>query len=135
MVAEGFSGEIHQDLPMRIKIDGTCLVIDLTDLLGQLDLEQKRNLADALACQEDVIKDVIGQVLDGHTASGSYSALCCTAQANPAWPGLDWACREVAKRAGETAEREIKRLEEAVKFKDEQLQEMWKENNSLRSSR
>jgi hypothetical protein len=52
-------------------------------------------------------------------AQNSRAGRNCVADSEPR-NGLDWACREVAKRAGEVAADEIKRLESALKYREEE---------------
>lgn len=99
---------------MRTNINGTKLEIDLYDLVEELDTTTLLSLADAVAVQDDVIKYVVQQILDGWTDMDSRGGLLCTAEPLPS-RGLDWAIREIAKRSGEVAAKEAKRMEAAMK--------------------
>ena len=103
---------------MRTNISGTKLEIDLYDLVEELDSATLLSLADAVAVQDDVIKYVVQQILDGWTDLDSRGGLLCAAGPLPT-RGLDWAIREIAKRSGEVAAKEVKRLETAMKKLDE----------------
>jgi len=110
---------------MDVKISCGDLRINIEDLLRQIPVEQRIKLAEILSCDSEVLKFVIQQILDGHTENGHYSGLCCYAHANTGGVGgLDWACREVAKRAGETAMREINRLEDALRHAEAQIEKL-----------
>jgi len=118
---------------MRVEITGSNLVIDFWSLLGNLSDEDKHKAADTFSCDGEIIRYVTQQILDGWTEQGSHGGILCTAVPEPApHNGLDWAMREIAKRAGEVAEKEIKRLEEALKHREEQLQKLHDENRVLR---
>ena len=102
---------------MKAKVDGCNLTIDLYELMESLSADEQRSLADALSVQDAVIGFVVQQILDGWTDFSSRAGRVCTAGPAPSH-GLDWACREVAKRAGEVAKAEIERLESALKISE-----------------
>lgn len=52
-------------------LDGE-LRIPMWDMLSLLDTEGKRDLAQRLACEEDVIAAVVGQILTGYTENSSW---------------------------------------------------------------
>jgi len=93
---------------MEVKYENGRVHFDLDEILAMLTIDEKMAVADTLACQNDVIKFVTQQILDGWTELGSHG-IKCQAASEPSL-GLDWATREVAKRAGEVAKREIKSL-------------------------
>jgi hypothetical protein len=107
------------------------LILCAFSVLNSISTETKAELIDALSCERDVIRNVTDQILDGWTQNDSHGAKSVVAQAEPS-DGLDWACREVAKRSGEVAKREIERLEEAVKVKDEHIQHLHDELSKYR---
>jgi hypothetical protein len=114
---------------MNIKISGGEIQINIEELLKSIPESERTQLAEILACDSDVVKFVAQQILDGQTENGYYSGVCCTAHSDVSnCLGLDWACREVAKRAGDTAAREIRRLESALKFAEERIVDL---NNRL----
>jgi len=83
------------------------------ELFEQCSLDDKKHLIDVLSCDAEIIKHVTEQILDGFTGEVSYGSRACNATPNPG-TGLDWACREVAKRSGEVAAKEIKSLADAL---------------------
>ena len=97
---------------MTTKLEKGFLKIDLLDCLERLSLEEKKELIDTLSCGDDVIKNVVDQVLDGYTELGSHGSIAF-AQATETF-GLGWAKREIAKRSGEVAAKQIKALEESL---------------------
>jgi len=110
---------------MRVEINGTDLVIDLWGALHYFTPEDKRKAADILSTDNEVIRFVTQQILDGWTELDSSSGRLVTALSGvESNRGLDWAIREVAKRAGEVAKKEIERLESALKRREEQIQEL-----------
>lgn len=50
---------------MKAKITGRVLEIDIHEVLESLTLDEKRAVADSLACKDDVIKDVADQITEG----------------------------------------------------------------------
>lgn len=101
---------------MKIDYADGKLSFDLGSFLDGLPPSGKKVLVESLACDDEIINHVAAQILDGCTESGYYGATCCTAPAETQ-PGnaLDHARRCIALRSSEVAEREIKRLQEAVK--------------------
>jgi hypothetical protein len=94
---------------MRAEItqDGK-LAVDLYDMMSALDGEQKRKLADALACEDEIIADVTAQLLDGWTEAGSRGCMDDSVP-EPRSP-LEKARRAIALGAGAVAEQQIKSL-------------------------
>lgn len=104
---------------------------DLHDLLQDVSIETKLEMLESLACDDQIIKHVADQIITKWTENCCSGGAACIAGAEPRF-GLDWAWREVAKRSDEVAEREIKRLEDAIKYKDERYEEALEENRRLR---
>jgi len=104
---------------------------ELHDLLASVSEETKLELIESLACDDQIIKHVADQIITKWTENVYSGGYACVAIADPCF-GLDWAWREVAKRSGDVAEREIKRLEDAIKYKDERYAEVLEENRNLR---
>jgi len=93
-------------------IDGK-IVFDIHDALEQLIPKHKAELVETLACDDDIIKFVTQQVIDGWTDSGFHGSTFCSAQPAPT-RGLDWARREIAKASGDIAKQEIESLEKEL---------------------
>lgn len=106
---------------------------DLHALLRDVSVETKAELIESMACDDAIIKHVADQIITKWTENVCSGGVDCVAGAEPRF-GLDWAWREVARRSGEVAEREIKRLEDAIKYKDERYAEALEENRSLREN-
>ena len=104
---------------MSVKVVGRTIEIDIYDLVESLSPDEQRTFADALAVSDDVVKYVTQQILGDWTELDSRAGLNCVAASEPR-NGLDWARREVAKRAGEVAADEIRRLEAALKYREEE---------------
>jgi uncharacterized protein (UPF0335 family) len=111
---------------MGVELKQGTLMVPLVPLLEHLTTTEKREVADTLACMDDIIKDVADQITEGWTDALSHGGLCCTALAEP-FNGLDYAKRKVARMAGEVAIEEIKRLENALKDKDREIQNLYKD--------
>ena len=107
---------------MKATIEDTELRINIYHLMEEMDEEQQKQMADALAVRDAVITYVTQQILDGATDHGSFAGTCCVAYSDPPKTmGLDWAVREVARRAGEVATYEIERLERALRSREEEI--------------
>lgn len=107
------------------------IVINVEDLLRSLNMEQQRAIADSLACQDDIIKDVADQIFEGWTEAMSHGGICCTARADNR-TGLDYAMRLFATHASELAEKEIKRLEDALRDSEKEIQRLHEEQWNTR---
>jgi len=88
---------------------------DFEEVVSSMRLEEKQSLIESLACDGELIKHIVAQVVDGCTENGFYSGTACVASEDP-YLGLDWAKREVARRSNNVAANEIKRLEDAIVF-------------------
>ncbi len=95
------------------------LVIDLHGLLDSVPKTDLEEFFESVSCNYRVIEHVTSQILDKWTSSGYYAGVCVTAT-DETHNALDKAWREVAKRSGEVAKREIERLETALKRRNEQ---------------
>jgi hypothetical protein len=104
---------------MNINYKDGKLQLDLHDLLDNIREEDLSEYLENISCNDKVIKHVTDQILDKWTENCYSGGAACTADAAPVW-GLDKAWREVAKRSGEVAKREIERLEEALKRRNEE---------------
>jgi hypothetical protein len=97
------------------------------ELIESLDPESKIKFIETLACDRDIIRHVVSQILDNWTENGYSGGKFVTAVAEPTENyGLDWACRQVAKRSSKVAEHEIIRLENALKYKEQEYFELTK---------
>ena len=84
-------------------------------------------MIETLSCDDQIIKHVTDQILDGWTENYCSGGSCFIASHSPT-TGLDYARREISKRSGELAKKEIEKLEKALKEKTEAY---WKMINEL----
>jgi hypothetical protein len=112
---------------MRFELKDGKIQIDVYDVLEALTGPERIELVTKLACEGDVVKHVAEQILDGMTEEGYSSGRVIGAQATP-FLGLDWACREVAKRSGEVAKAEIERLESALAASEKRYRDVLDES-------
>lgn len=119
---------------MNVKYKEGKIEFDLHDLLQYVDKETKLEMIESLSCDDTIIKHVTEQIINKWTENCYSGGSNCTASSE-VYLGLDWAWREVAKRSGDVAKREIERLEEAIRYKDERYLELLEENRELRSQR
>jgi hypothetical protein len=102
-----------------IKYENGNLIIDAHELFDHIDPDKRLEVVESLSCNDTIIKHVTDQLLDGWTencfcgATGSGSVEPYTI--------LDKAKREIAKRSGEVAKREIERLETALDRKTKEF--------------
>ncbi len=85
--------------------------------------EQRKDFIERIACEDELIKHVADQIFLGCTENGCYAGTACTASSDPAL-GLDYAQRLFAKH---TAAEEIKRLEEALAYREKECAKMHNE--------
>lgn len=98
---------------MKVTLENGDLKINLTDALDHLSADEKRSVADHLACQDSIIEDVAAQLLTGWTDAGSHGGRSCGADPEPHSP-IDRARREIAARASDVAKKEIEDLKSAL---------------------
>ncbi len=126
---------------MKAKITKDGLCIDISTLLDSIAPEDKTELIKHIACDDQVIRDVSAQILDGWTEDGWHGSRNTEAQAdteNRYAPAIDVVRRDFAKRSGEVAKREIEQLEKALSRANERIQVLenekslkWRSQNSL----
>lgn len=102
------------------------LVIDLHSLLDNVPQEDLEEFYEAVSCNDRVIKHVTDQIITKWTENACHGATYIDSQAEP-YTGLDKAWREVAKHSGDVAKREIERLEEALRKKNEEYYKLQEE--------
>ncbi len=119
---------------MKAKITKDGLCIDISELLDSIAPEDKSELFKHIACDSQVIKDVTDQILDGWTEDGWHGRRLIEASEDPKeWEGIDRARRDIAKRSGELAEKEIERLETALASEKKRNQELENKLYALRN--
>lgn len=86
---------------MKVKLEGGELHIDLYEALRYLSVEEKRQVADTLACQDDVIELVAQQIITGWTEFDSHDKWIFpswSAAGRYMWPKEAW--HRIRTRAG-----------------------------------
>ena len=99
---------------MNITYDKGYLKIDIYDVCSSLSKEDKLKLIESLACDDDLIKHVTDQIIEGMTENGYYGSSYCTPSPEP-YLALEAAKRRIAKSSSEVAKKEIERLEKELK--------------------
>ena len=118
---------------MKMKIEKGALVVDINDLLRNIADEDKTELFQHIACDDQVIRDVTAQLLDGWTEAGWHGVKSYEAHAdtvNVIVPAINQGRREIAKRSGEVAKAEIEALEKTLKASEERVRELEDERRS-----
>lgn len=118
---------------MKTRIQKGALVIDINDLLRHISDEDKTELFQHIACDDQVIRDVTAQLLDGWTEAGWHGAKSSEAHAdtvNVIVPAINAGRREIAKRSGEVAKAEIEALEKTLKASEARVRELEEERRN-----
>ena len=115
---------------MKLKYQDGKISVCVHDFLLELDDQSKIDFIEELSCEDAVIKHVTDLILDRWTQGCSQGASCYPAESAPRL-SLDIAWRQVAKRSGEVAAKEIKRLEESVEYWKKQYEKACEENYRL----
>ena len=98
---------------MKVEILDGKLAVDLYDVLAGLSTDDKLALAERLGCEDDVIKAVADQIMDGWTEHGSHAADDSN-DSDPHYP-LGKARRELALRANEVAARQVQTMADTLR--------------------
>lgn len=104
--------------------DAGRLEVNLYDLLGTATGEQRAALIDALACQQEVIDEVMNQVLDGSTSAGSHGPAGGVWSANETH-GIDGARLRIAQKASEITAKVIQELGRRIDAEQELGRKGW----------
>lgn len=107
---------------------------DLHGLLEGIQPVEKIPMVESLACDDDIIKHVAAQIISKWTENCYSGCAFVTASDSPQF-GLDWAWREVAKKSGDVAKREIERLEDALRREKNKTTELYEEIRHLQQAR
>lgn len=102
---------------IEIYIDDILKNLSTQFIVDSIWPESQLSLIERLSCKDIVIKHVVDQILGYGTENGFSGCRNPEAKSNET-DGLDWACREIAKRSSEVAAKEIKRLEEALQWQE-----------------
>lgn len=97
---------------MKHEIKGVKLTteIDIVEFLSELDIESKKILIEALSCQEDVIRHVTDQILDGRAENGWCSAFATTCNHIEFLPELQKSRIRISESLSELAYEQIRML-------------------------
>lgn len=107
---------------MNITYDKGYLKVDIYDICKCLPKEDKLKIIESLACDDDLIRHVTDQIVEGMTENGYYGSSYCIPSPEPYLP-LDAARRKVAKGSSEVAKNEIERLEKELKRVNDNYQQ------------
>jgi hypothetical protein len=123
---------------MKAKITKEGLCIDISELLDNIAPEDKKELFKHIACDDQVIRDVADQILDGWTEDGWHGTISTEAQANTEYrstPAINAVRRDFAKRSSEVAKREIQQLEKALESAKKRVQDLENEKYAREDGR
>lgn len=101
------------------------LQFDFHDCLRSLPAEQRLQCIEDLSCDEEILKHITDQLVEGYTEGGYSGGTIITAPADSSrGTALDHALRRIAKASSPIAERQIMKLEDALTRATERLREM-----------
>lgn len=109
---------------MKTEVKGVTLTteIDIVELLSSLDTEAKKTLIEALSCQEDMIRHVTDQILDGYTDNGWCGAFATSSNEVEFLPELQKSRVRITQSLSELADKQIKMLTEKNQRLAEELE-------------
>ncbi len=108
---------------MNIKYDKGNLVIDLHHLLQRVDKDSRIEMIESLSCDEEIIRHVADQIINGFTENCFSGGQDSIAHAEPR-SALDRARRDIAKKSGDIAKLEIEKLEKSIKYRQEEYDKL-----------
>jgi hypothetical protein len=101
-----------------------CVGLDVVAMIAALGQKHRAYIIQALACQQEVMDEVMNQVLDGYTTDGWYGPKGYGG--NPdATHGIDGARMRIAKGASKLAAEEIDSLKRAIESAKKLGQKGW----------
>lgn len=115
---------------MNIKLEEGRLSFDIVELFERLTLEEKKVVAQTLACQDDIVEYVAQQLIQGCTDDGWHAS---TGPAHNPFTALDNARLRVAAAAPAVAAQELAGLQRAAQHFYEQWNKLLFENARLKS--
>jgi hypothetical protein len=119
---------------VNVTIEKGKMSLDIYDLFGELQPEQRAAIIDLLACRDEVINEVANQIIDGFTTEGSHGPTGYGGNPEATW-GIDGARMRIAKASSDIAAREIERLGEELKRTQARINEGWNAYHELLSQR
>ncbi len=121
-------------MSLHIELIGGKLSVNLWSVLEEFTGAERAALIDALACQTEIIDEVMNQVIDGWTSEGSRGGKGGSIY-HTTYHGIDHAVRRIAKASGEISANEIARLEAALIDAEKRQQVGWDAYHELLRSR
>lgn len=99
------------------------LTLTLDEIRDLIPADEIPDLIVQFACEDEIIRHVAAQIVDGWTDDGSHGSRGYSGK--PSTP-LDKARRLVAERAGDVARQEIETLKEALEREKARGDEAWR---------
>ena len=108
-----------------MKIDDKgCISLDVVQLIQGLGRKHRAFIVQALACETEVMDEVMNQILDGYTTDGWYGPRGFGGNAD-ATSGIDGARMRIAKGASDVAAKEIEALKAQIDREKELGRKGW----------
>ena len=104
---------------MKVLVENGKVILEAHELFDNMDADEKNKVVQSLACQDDIIRHVADQLLEGWTEDGYHGLTGGHTASNGA---LDAARRRIAEGAGQEAATTIRALEDALKREKESCQ-------------
>ncbi len=114
---------------MDMKFEDGRFTFSLVALLESMSLDEKIAAADSIACDEDIIKHVLDQIIVGWTENGSHGYRGLP-ELKPHY-ALEMVRRRIAEGASEVAKKEIDGLKKQLEMANERQLRLERENRDL----
>lgn len=115
---------------MIVSVKDGVVSMPLSDVLRQCDATALHEIIDTLACESEVITQVMNQILEGWTDMASCGYRDVPANAEPHSP-IDQARRRIAEMADKVSKEVIEELQHALKKKTEEFAKLQSEHQAI----
>jgi len=116
-------------MTVKATIENGKVVLDYCELLGEAEGRELELLVQSLACQDDLVRHVADQLLEGWTEDGYHGGK--VGDASGSGTPIDKARRRIALGADKVAKETIEALQRALKQAEERSAEGWSKYHKL----
>ncbi len=114
---------------MKATVENGKVVLDYCELFNEADGRELQLLVQSLACQDDIVRHVTDQLLEGWTEDGYHGGKC--GDASESHTPIDQARRRIALGAGQVAKETIEAQQRSLKDAAEANAEIWRKYHKL----
>jgi len=111
-------------MSLKVELKDGKMLIDIGDFVNMLPDDVKKEIAQHLAFQHSIIKDVIDMAIHGETETGWWIGHRAKDDASSFPHDIEWARREIAKSKDEIAKQEIETLEATLQKRDDEINDL-----------